>query len=187
MCRCDPFKSKVISRMVLILLVISSFGCGASRTVINKAQESVTIKYQIIEIPNFKKTNLEWVPYDSYTEIPDLVAERLRDTNRFKRITRNESDGLSDSDVLIVKGTVTGFDRGCKFCEWFSLGINDNGKGTVYVWVKLIDKKTGRTITDASINGRASDPGYGRSRYLRVSEEIVELIENISDGKIEAM
>ncbi len=183
----DCYKTNFVSGLTLLILLISSTGCGASRTVINKAPESSTVKYHIIEIPNFKKTNLEWVPYDSYTEIPDLVAERLRDTNRFKRITRNESYGISDSDVLIVKGTVTGFDRGCKFCEWFSLGINDNGKGTVYVWVKFIDKKTGRTITDASINGRASDPGYGRSRYLRVSEEIVELIENIKDGKIEAM
>ncbi len=167
---------------VLISFFLIFNACAPTNTIIYKQPKGTVTGYDTIEIPNFDKTDKEWVPYDSYTEIPDMLAERLRSTNQFREIIRSESDDTSSNRVLLVRGTVTGFKRGCKFCEWFSLGINDKGKGSVSVWVKLIDKATGDTITDAGIEGRATKPGYGKSRYVRVVDEIVNLIEN-ANGK----
>ncbi|MDA2919372.1 hypothetical protein MYX76_07770 [Desulfobacterota bacterium AH_259_B03_O07] len=169
-----------IIRTTLILLFLLSVGCTASYTVINKKPDSKRTKYDVIEIPNFDKTELEWVPYDSYAVIPDMIAEKLRDTNQFRMIKRTESNSFSEEGVLVIKGTVTGYDRGCKYCEWYSLGINDKGKGALYLGIRLIDKNTGDTITDASVYGRAKDPGYGRSKYIRVTDEIVDLIEKVN-------
>jgi hypothetical protein len=159
-------------------------GCAPTNTIMYKRPEGGFAKYDIIEIPNFKKTDTEWVPYDSYTEIPDMLAEKLRATNGFREIRRSESkDTWSEGGrVLLVEGTVTGFKRGCKFCEWF-IRVNDKGKGSISVWVRLIDKATGYTIADAGIEGRATKPGYGRSRYVRVVNEIVHLIEGASGEK----
>jgi len=134
-----------------------------------------------VEIPDFGKTDHEWVPFDSYSEIPDMVAEDLRNNNHFRKILRTKSDDSSGERVLLVKGTVTGYDRGCKYCEWYSFGINDKGKGVIYVGIQLIDKNTGLIITDADVSGRAKDPGYGRSKYIRVRNEIVDLIQHIND------
>jgi len=166
---------------LISFLSLIAVGCTASYTVINKKPEGKETRYDVIEIPNFRKTNLEWVPYDSYAVIPDMIAEKLRGTNQFRMINRTESNSSSEHSVLVVRGTVTGYDRGCKYCEWHSLGINDKGKGAIYVGIQLVDKSTGDTITDASIYGRAKDPGYGRSKYIRVTDEIVDLIEKVND------
>lgn len=169
--------------LALILSFPILIACAPTNTVIYKQPEGKFAKYDIIEIPNFKKTDAEWVPYDSYTEIPDMLAEKLRTTNEFKEIRRSESnDTASEGRVLLVKGTVTGFKRGCKFCEWL-IRVNDKGKGSISVWVRLIDKATGDTITDAGIEGRATKPGYGKSRYVRVVNEIAHLIENVDGEK----
>lgn len=168
-----------VFRLPFVFLLLAIVGCGASRTIINKKPESNSANYQVVEIPDFDKTDQEWVPYDSYSEIPDMVAEELRKNNHFRKILRNKSDDSTEDRVLLVKGTVTGYDRGCKYCEWYSFGINDKGKGVVYVGIQLIDKNTGLIITDASVSGRAKDPGYGRSKYIRVKDEIVNLIQHI--------
>jgi hypothetical protein len=163
-----------------IFLLLAILGCGASRTIINKKPESNSYNYQVVEIPDFDKTDHEWVPYDSYSEIPDMVAEELRKNNQFRKILRNKSDDSPGDRVLLVRGTVTGYDRGCKYCERYSFGLNDKGKGVVYVGIQLIDKNTGLIIADASVFGRAKDPGYGRSKYIRVKDEIVHLIQRIN-------
>jgi hypothetical protein len=136
----------------------------------------------VIEIPNFTKTDSEWVPYDSYTQIPDMLAEKLRTTNEFREIRRSEYNTPTQERVLLVKGTVTGYTRGCKYCEWL-IRVNDKGKGSLSVWVRLIDKTTGDALTDAGIEGRAVKPGYGKSRYVRIVDEIGHLIENVNKGK----
>ncbi len=163
-----------------IFLLLTFVGCGASRTIMNKKPERNSYNFQVVEIPDFDKTAEEWVPYDSYSEIPDMVAEELRKNNHFRMILRNESDDSPGDRILLVKGAVTGYDRGCKYCEWYSFGINDKGKGVVYVGIQLIDKSTGSIIADASVSGRAKDPGFGRSKYIRVKDEIVNLIQHIN-------
>jgi curli biogenesis system outer membrane secretion channel CsgG len=112
-----------------------------------------------------------------------MLAERLRKTNEFSEISRSESDLAPDKKVLLVEGVITGYNRGCKFCEWFFFGINDKGKSSVSVRVKLVDATTGNVLTDADIQGRAKEPGYGSSRYDRIVDEIVDLIHNVNRGK----
>ncbi len=158
-------------------------GCFPARTVFHKQPGDEVKRYQAVQIPDFDKTDAVWVPYDSASQIADMVAERLRKTNEFVEISRSESGLAPDKKVLLVEGVVTGYSRGCKFCEWFFFGINDKGKSSVSVRVKLIDAATGNILTDVEIQGRAKDPGYGSSRYVRVADEIVDLIHSVNRDK----
>ncbi len=167
---------------VLISFCLFLVACAPTNVVLYKKPDAETIKYDVIEIPNFAKTDAEWVPYESYTQIPDMLADKLRTNNEFEEIRRSESSTPSAKRVLLVKGTVTGYNRGCKYCEWL-IRVNDKGKGSVSVWVKLIDKNTGDTLTDAGIEGRALKPGYGDSRYIRIVDELEHLIEIVNSGK----
>lgn len=167
----------------LILFFTSLYGCNATKTVFYRPPDKKIAKYQIIEIPDFNKTDKEWVPYDSGSQIPDMVVERLRADGYFNEIRRSRSDGTSERRVLLVEGTVTGYKPGCKLCEWY-IRINDKGKSSVSVRVKLVDKATGDVIADASIEGRAKKPGYGKSRYVRIADEIARLIENLGNQRL---
>ncbi len=164
----------------LILFFIVLLGCSATKVLFYKPPDNKIAKYQVIEIPNFNKTDKEWVPYDSGSQIPDMVAERLRADSHFNEIRRSGSNVASEEKVLLVEGTVTGYNPGCKLCEWY-IRINDKGKSSVSVRVKLVDKATGDIIADASIEGRAKKPGYGKSRYIRIADEIVRLIEDVNN------
>jgi curli biogenesis system outer membrane secretion channel CsgG len=169
------------SYLFLAFSLLSVLGCAPTKTVFyKKPDKSKTASYQVIEIPNFTKTDKEWVPYDSYTQIPDMIAEKLRTSNRFSEIRRSSSNSASEERVLLVQGSVTGYSRGCKFCEWF-IRVNDKGKSSVSVRVRLIDKATGEILADTSIQGRAKKPGYGKSRYVRIVDEIVSLIQGINN------
>jgi hypothetical protein len=180
MSRFNRLTNFIFLLLPFIFLPLTFVGCGASQIVMNKKPERHSYNFQVVEIPDFDKTATEWIPYDSYSEIPDMVAEELRKNNQFHMILRNESDDSPEDRILLVKGAVTGYDRGCKYCEWYSFGINDKGKGVVYVGIQLIDKSTGSIIADASVSGRAKDPGFGRSKYIRVKDEIVNLIQHIN-------
>lgn len=171
---------------ICLLLLFSLFvllGCFPTSTVFHKQPGDKVEEYQVVQIPDFDKTDTEWVPYDSASQIPDMLAEQLRKTNEFHEISRSKLDFTSDRKALLVEGVVTGYSRGCKFCEWFFFGINDKGKSSVSVRVKLIDTATGDVLTDAEIQGRAKDPGYGKSRYVRIVDEILDLIHSVNRQK----
>ena len=54
---------------------------------------------------------------------------------------------------------------------------------SVQVWVTLIDSTTGDILADLGIDGRAKEPGHGRSKYTRVVDEIVKVIETVNSGQ----
>jgi len=112
-----------------------------------------------------------------------MVAESLESENLFSEIIRTPYVSPIERDnTILVKGIVTNYDRGCKFCEWY-IRVNDKGKSSITVRIQLIDKKTGEIIADESIEGRAKKPGYGESRYFRVRDKIVSMIKQASNVK----
>lgn len=164
--------------ITVTLLAAFLLSCGPLYITTYKNSQIPVQKYEFIEIPDFRKSEGQWVPYDSGVTIPDMIAERLIEQGNFKIVDRSGNAISSSSDVLLVKGTVTRFDSGCKFCEWFFFGIDDSGKGSTYVWVQLIDRESGELITDFSIRARAKEPGHGKSRYTRLVDKIVEIIND---------
>lgn len=168
----------------VILIFLLFLGCTPTNVNVYQAPEVKSESYQVVVIPDFRKTDLEWVPYDSGSEIANMVAEELRKDNQFKVISRGALNNAElDERVLIVRGTVSGYVRGCKYCEWIFRGIQDKGKMSVQVWVTLIDSTTGETLADVGIDGRAKEPGHGRSKYTRVVDEIVKVIEVVNSGQ----
>ena len=53
---------------------------------------------------------------------------------------------------------------------------------SVQVWVTLVDGTTGEVLADVGIDGRATGPGTGRSKYTRVVDEIVKVVEEVNSG-----
>lgn len=112
-----------------------------------------------------------------------MVAKSLQSDKLFSEIIRTPYvSPIKRDHTLLVKGVVTDYDRGCKFCEWL-IRVNDKGKSSVTVRVQLIDKETGNIIADESIKGRAKTPGYGKSRYFRIRDKIVSMILQASNVK----
>lgn len=170
---------------IAMLLLLSLFlfnACSAKKTTYHKPIQNTDSNFTIVNIPNFSHTKEVWVPLDSVSIIPDMVAEQLRLEGKYDAIDR--SSGAVDSDLnssLIIKGAVIGYDPGCKFCEWF-LGINDNGKSSVAIRVEFIDGLTGEVLGDVEIEGRSRKPGTGKSRYERVVEEIVSIVKTFNES-----
>lgn len=169
----------------VILFFLLLFGCkGPTNVNVYTSPRPTYTNYDVILIPDFRKTDLEWVPFDSGTVIADMVAEELRTEDKFKVITRSDSvDGPENQRVLLVDGTVSGYTRGCKYCEYVFQGIDDKGKMSVQVRVTLVDDTTGEILADVGIDGRAKPPGHGRSKYVRVVDEIVKVIDAVNNGQ----
>lgn len=174
----SSYHTRVSVFLLVSLLFVS--GCSAKKTVLLTQMRMSAEPYHAIELLDFGRTKDAWVPYDSATIIPDMVAEELKAKAIFPIVTRSRAwtDSYHDG-TLIVDGTVIGYDPGCKFCEWL-IGINDNGKSSIAVRVKFIDGASGDIIADVEIKGRATRTGTGRDRYVRVVNEIVSLAEKIS-------
>ncbi len=170
---------KLIRTISIIFSLIFIYGCGAQFTTVYKQPVPTGKKYEIIQIPDFSKTDKEFVPLDSVTLIPDMLAEKLLESGRYRVIDRSSGAIDSDENVLIVKGVVTGFIKGCKYCEMIFMGIDDRGKGRTSVWVQLIDGNSGELITDFGTQGTAKEPGFGKSRYIRVVDIIAEKVEQL--------
>src|ERR1700752_2860035 len=154
----------LISFFLLLLL-----GCSTQKAVLYKPLNGGIANYRIIEIPNFSGNDKYWVPSDSVSAIPDMLAERLKGDNHFDEIIRSESDDLAPGErVLLVKGTVTNYEPGSKLREWLSFGIGDWGKGKLYVKVELVDRATNNVIANAQMEGRVKEPGADVSGYTRV-------------------
>lgn len=170
----------MIRTITLIFSLMFIYGCGAQYTTVYKKPVNTGIKYEIVQIPDFSKTDTEFVPLDSVTLIPDMIAENLLETGNYRVIDRSSAPFDSEENVLIVKGTVTGFIKGCKYCEMIFMGIDDRGKGRTSVWVQFIDGTTGQLITDFGTQGTAKKPGHGKSRYIRVVDIITEKIEQLN-------
>jgi len=170
----------VIRTVTLIFSLIFIYSCGAQFTTVYKKPDTTGKKYGIIQIPDFSKTDTEFVPLDSVTVIPDMIAEKLLETGNYRVIDRSSDPVDSSENVLIVKGVVTGFIKGCKYCEMIFMGIDDRGKGRTSLWVQFIDGNTGQLITDFGTQGTAKKPGYGKSRYIRVVDIITEKIGQVN-------
>ena len=163
----------------ILLSIIFLTACGAQFTTVYKQPVPTGKNYRIVQIPDFGKTDKEFVPLDSVTLIPDMLEEKLLATGNYRIIDRSSGSIESNENVLIVKGVVTGFIKCCKYCEMIFMGIDDRGKGRTSVWVQLIDGNTGELITDFGVQGTAKKPGFGESRYERVVDIIAEKVEQL--------
>ena len=170
----------MIRIQLIFISLLLLYGCGAQFTTVYKQPVQTGKKYEIVQIPDFSKTETEFVPLDSVTLIPDMVSDELLETGNYNIIDRSSVPVGGEEDFLLVKGAVTGFIKGCKYCEMIFMGIDDRGKGRTSVWVQLIDGKTGDLITDFGVQGTAKKPGHGKSRYIRVVDVITEKINQIN-------
>ena len=171
------------SKVRAVLLIVLISGCTPTNINTYKAPQSNSIDYEIVLIPDFRKTDLEWVPHDSGVVIADMIAEELRTQNEFQVISRSADAGdFKGQSTLLVQGTVSGYTRGCKYCEYTLGKMKDKGKMSVQILLTIKDNNTGEILADVGIDGRAKAPGHGRSKYYRVVEETLKVIDTVNNG-----
>lgn len=170
----------MIRSLFIMISITFLYGCSSQFTTVYKQPFQTGKEYEIVQIPDFSKTDSEFVPLDSVTLIPDMISDELLKTGKYNIIERSPETVGDEEDFLLVKGTVTGFIKGCKYCEMIFMGIDDKGKGRTSVWVQLIDGKSGELITDFGIQGTAKKPGHGKSRYMRIVDITIEKINDIN-------
>ena len=173
------FHKVLYLNLVAIVLLLTS--CNPLYTTVYKKPGKEEQKYKYVEIQDFSKLEGEWVPYDSNITIPDMIANKLIEQNNFEIVDRTEKAITNENEnILVVRGTVTKFEAGCKFCEWLHLGVNDSGLGSISIWVQLVDKRNDLVISEFSLRGKAKKPGHGIYRYVRVVDKTVEFINKIN-------
>lgn len=169
-------------KSLLVFLLFSVFlvsGCAATKVSYFKDLPKSTPKYDVIELPDFVKDTENWVPYDSGSIIPNMVAEELRENRSYGEVLRATDAASGAEGSLLVRGQVLNYDAGCKFCEWY-IGFNDHGKSSIVVRVEFIDASSGDVLADVEILGKSKKPGTGESRYVRIVDKIVAILDDIN-------
>ena len=174
-------------KVVLAALVLGvATGCSAGKLVYRIPPPGEGAAYKAVVVSDFDLIRDGWVPYDSGTTIADMVAAELSRSGNFEYVERVRVPDGADAaaGTLLIRGTVLHYDPGCKFCEWL-IRVNDKGKSSVTVRAVFVDVATGRVVADAEIEGRAKKPGWGKSRYVRVVDRIVSIVDDITaaDGR----
>ena len=80
---------------IIIFLLFNSvlISCSPIKIISYKnIDKNLTYSYKIIELPNFDKTDENWVPYDSNTIIPDMVAKSLKSQYKDLEVIRTSSE-----------------------------------------------------------------------------------------------
>ncbi len=168
----------IFPALLLLFLISGIIGCAAQKTVLYKSPGVGLDNYSAIEIPDFGN-DTDWVPPDSTREIPERVSKMLKEKGIFSEVTRPSAKGSAPKDgVLILSGTIVGYDSGCVNRKRLSLGIGDVGESSLTARVRLVDKATDKIIADAIMEGR-TDSKTG-DRYRRLVDEIVRFIEKNS-------
>mgnify|MGYP001772914394 FL=1 len=171
------FIFSVFTFYTLIFLIV---GCGDLKTVSSfNPPESKLSKYKALEIADFE-TQIDSVPKDALTAIPDEVAKLLASQkNTFQKIERREIEDAPAEDTLILLGEVTDYQSGKSIKA--KEGAIKFGEASLSIHIRLVDKATGNEIASGEVSGSSSigflkSVGVTKGVYRGIAEEIVKSI-----------
>ncbi len=170
----------VISSVCIIYLVfLITAGCGDLKVASNfNPPEAKLGKFKAIEIADFE-TEIDNLPKDALTKIPDEIAKLLISKNSFQKVARNAIEDVPGENTLILVGAVTDYGSGTSLKA--KEGSIKFGEAVLTVHIRLVEKATGNEISNGEVIGSSSigflkGGGITKGVYKAEAEEIVKYI-----------
>ncbi len=169
------------NRFILLLACIFSLltflvaGCGNVTTSSYFSQPETKLgKYAGLEITNFE-TQVEHVPSDALTQIPDETAKLLTSgKSRFQKVGRESIQDIPAENTLVLLGEVIDYQSGKNIK--YEGGALKFGEVALTIQLALVEKTTGKEIATGEVNGFNSLGFTDAGLYKGMAEEIVKFI-----------
>jgi hypothetical protein len=169
----------VISSVCILFLVFLITGCGDLKIASNfNPPEAKLGKFKAIEIADFE-TDIENLPKDALTKIPDEVAGLLISKNNFQKVARNAVEDVPAENTLVLVGAVTDYGSGTSLKA--KEGAIRFGEAVLTIHIRLVEKATGDEVANGQVIGSSSigflkGGGITKGVYKAEAEEIVKYI-----------
>jgi hypothetical protein len=160
---------------ILLLILLLATGCGNITTSSHFSQPDTRLgKYAGLEITNFE-TQIEHVPSDVLTQIPDETAKLLiSGKSRFQKVGRETIQDIPAENTLVLLGEIIDYQSG-KSVKYEG-GALKFGEVALTVQLALVEKNTGKEIATGEVNGFNSLGFTDAGLYKGMAEEIVKFI-----------
>jgi hypothetical protein len=165
----------LFSACVFFLLIFFAPGCGNITTSSHFSPPETKLgKYAGLEITNFE-TQVEHVPGDALTQIPDETAKLLASKkSRFQKVGRESIQDIPAENTLVLLGEVINYQSGKDIK--YEGGALKFGEVALTVQLALVQKNTGKEIATGEVNGFNSLGFTDAGLYKSMAEEIVKFI-----------
>lgn len=165
------FKRVSLLRMAVLLpALICILGCSNIKTVAYISPPLAKLGgYQAIEIPTFD-TDMDDVPEGVLTALPKAVAEEIKARNLgFEQVVYGESEADPGKSTIVMFGEVTDYVAPTDFS--MEGGNITFGEVVVTVHLSVLDKKTGKEITNGDVSGQNS-LGLSKGMFKAIAKDI---------------
>lgn len=167
--------------LLLIALVFVISGCGDLKTVSYITPPKSKLKhYQALEIPDLE-TDIEDVPDDALTELPEEIAKTLKEKNLwFKEIEFGDKEVSEGLITLVMFAEITDYQSGTDIKV--GGGAIKFAEAAITIQISALDKSTGEEILSGEISTHSSfgflKKGiFTKSVYEEISEEIAKFFK----------
>ncbi len=173
-----------LTAAAILSAALLAVGCGDLKTVSYIAPTSTKLSsYNYVEVATFE-TEVEDVPDEALDLLPKAVAKEIRKANLgFKQVVWGDEELPYEKGVFVIFGTIVDYQPGTELrAEGGSIKF---GEAALTVRLSIVDKATGREITNGEINSSSSlgflkrgfiTPGV----YEAIAREVVKFIKDNS-------
>ena len=164
----------------LFIVAISVLSCINTQTTSYFSSPRARLNdYIAVEVHEFE-TAAENFPEDGLIEIPNLIAQKLRNTNtNFKEVKYGEISNYTPEKTVVVLGEIAKYIGGGSVR--YESGNVKFGEIEINVDIAILQKSNGKEITVGEVNSfnSASFLGGKDKMYDEIANEIVKYILKI--------
>ena len=158
--------------------------CGDLKTVSYIAPPTTKLSnYSYVEVATFE-TEVEDVPQEALTLLPKAVAEEISEAALgFKKVVWGDEELPYEEGTFVIFGTIVDYQPGTELrAEGGSIKF---GEAALTLRLSIVDKATGREITNGEINS-SSSLGFLKRGFITagvydaIAKEVVRFIRDNS-------
>ena len=164
-------KGLFIGGFFVLAVVFLLNSCGHIKTVAYLSPpENRLGEYQAIEIPYFD-TDLEFVPDGVLKDLPKEVAKAIKERSLgFEQVVYGDEEADPSKSTIVMFGEITEFRSATDISV--EGGAIKFGEAVVSVHLSILDKSTGKEITNGDVSGQ-NTLGMLKGLYKAIAKDIV--------------
>jgi Domain of unknown function (DUF4410) len=161
-------KRSTIVIWVVIAVVLGMVPAYPAARPGDKDQGRLQDRYHVIQIGEFDVQPDVDFPPNYLASLPQQVLQRLKDSKKFTQVlAAGEKASQPDSAVMLLSGTVTGYDAGSRGKRYVGFGM---GASRVFVTLKYQDMGTGQILYEDKVIGTLTGGVFGGAESKTVEE-----------------